>query len=132
VATALTRLGVAADDEPLLLRSLAQCGIACRGRWLRTSVDPSTDACRVAVLELFDAKRVVRRRCNGPALLSRVVVFILMIRAQVRSDDIKTVVSKRMQASKANKVMASILPEFATFQARCSSTDARTCVSPAM
>jgi hypothetical protein len=38
-------------------------------------------------------------------------------RDQVRSDDIKSVVAKRMQASKANKVMASILPEFATFQA---------------
>jgi hypothetical protein len=41
-----------------------------------------------------------------------------MITDQVRSDDIKAVISKRMQASKANKVMASILPEFATFQAR--------------
>jgi hypothetical protein len=40
------------------------------------------------------------------------------MRPQVRSDDIKSVVAKRMQASKANKVMASIMPEFATFQAR--------------
>lgn len=92
VAAALARLGVA-DDEALLLRALPQCGIECRGRWLRCSVDPSTDACRADVLQLFNAKRVVR------------------------SDDIKSVVAKRMQASKANKVMASIMPEFATFQA---------------
>ncbi len=39
-----------------------------------------------------------------------------LIYSQVRSDDIKSVVAKRMQASKANKVMASIMPEFATFQ----------------
>ena len=63
VAAALTRLGVSVDDEPLLLRSLAQCGISCRGRWLRSSVDPSTDACRSDVLELFDAKRVVSSIC---------------------------------------------------------------------
>ena len=59
VAAALTRLGVTADDEALLLRALPQCGIACRGRWLRAGVDPSTDACRADVLELFNAKRVV-------------------------------------------------------------------------
>ena len=41
-----------------------------------------------------------------------------LIGLQVRSDDIKSLVAKRMQASKANKVMASIMPEFATFQAR--------------
>lgn len=41
-----------------------------------------------------------------------------LISSQVRSDDIKSVVAKRMQASKANKVMASIMPEFANFQVR--------------
>jgi hypothetical protein len=63
VAAALTRLGVSVDDEPLLLRSLAQCGISCRSCWLRSSVDPSTDACRADVLQLFDAKRVVSSVC---------------------------------------------------------------------
>ena len=43
---------------------------------------------------------------------------VCIIYPQVRSDDIKSVVAKRMQASKANKVMASIMPEFATFQVR--------------
>ena len=60
VAIALHRFGVNTNDEPLLLRALSQTGICCRGRWLRSSVDPSTDACRADVLQLFDAKRMVR------------------------------------------------------------------------
>jgi hypothetical protein len=117
VVAALTRLGVTTDDEPLVLRSLAKCGIRCRGRWLRWSVDPSTDACRADVLELFDAKRVVRS-CSSRLQRSSHQLLHVVIAPQVRSDDIKSVVSKRTQASKTNKVMASILPEFATFQAQ--------------
>ena len=75
MALALSRMGVITNDEPLLLRSLAQSGICCRGRWLRPSVDPATDACRADVLQLFDAKRVVSCHCSiarlAPAISCR-------------------------------------------------------------
>ena len=49
-------------------------------------------------------------------LAERAPLFTVVIDWQVRSDDIKSVLAKRMQGSKANKVMASIMPEFANFQ----------------